>query len=81
MDQFPTRALQFVRTLAGHASVGEVVTIRLRPPRAILPLKLEAVVVWSEAGGHEPGFGVRFTKTTPRDKRRLQRLLDAAVPR
>lgn len=66
---------------ANPPAVGEVVKISLRPPRALLPLKLEAIVVWSEPAGHDPGFGVRFTKTTPRDKRRLQRLLDAAVPR
>lgn len=51
--------------------VGKRVVIFLRPPRAFTSLRLAGEVVWREAGS----FGVRFTDTSPKDKKRLVQLL------
>jgi Tfp pilus assembly protein PilZ len=60
-------------------AVGKHIVIYLRPPRALTALRLGAEVVWRDTGA----FGVRFTDTSPKDKRRLSQLLwklEADVP-
>jgi Tfp pilus assembly protein PilZ len=54
--------------------LGKQLVILLRPPRALSALRLGAEVVWRDVG--PPGsFGVRFTDTSPKDKKRLVQLL------
>ncbi|MCC6809488.1 MAG: PilZ domain-containing protein [Deltaproteobacteria bacterium] len=54
--------------------IGKQLVIYLRPPRALTALRLGGEVVWRDNG--PPGsFGVRFTDTSPKDKKRLVQLM------
>jgi PilZ domain len=57
---------------APPGSVGDSVTMYLRPPRALTPIKLDAEIVWIT----KTEFGVRFTRTSSKDKRRLSKLIE-----
>lgn len=54
--------------------VGQPVVLYLRPPRTLTPLRLVGQVVWRKSEGEDPCFGVRFTGTSLRDRKRVERL-------
>lgn len=55
-------------------AVGSQVVIYLTPPRAFTAIRIVGEVVWRQLG-ETPSFGVKFTETSPKDKRRIARLL------
>ena len=55
-------------------SVGDVLTIVVRPPGAIFGIPLQARVAWRRDGQH-PGVGVEFHFDNPRQKQRVGQLV------
>ncbi len=55
--------------------VGEVITLRLKPPGNERPIALKGEVRWRSANGRK-GFGVRFIYEDPHSEERVRELID-----
>lgn len=56
-------------------AVGELVTLRFRPPLSLTAIELEGRVAWARRGEEPKGMGLAFVFRKPADQKRIARLV------